>query len=113
MPIFVCFDLVFSLVPDEHFLQKGAPSTALPNSEPAGLILENSAEAKQVHQKETLSVLGFRLHTVPRSFPMVFSSSFPLPLMAVVFVLSSLFHPVSLESESRDSFESTWQRMQS
>lgn len=68
----------FFFVPDENFLQKGAPSTALQNSEPAGLILENSAEAKQVHQKETLSVLGFLLHSVPRSFPTVFSSSLSL-----------------------------------
>lgn len=46
-------------------------------------------------------------------FPRSFHFSFPLLLVAVVSVLSLLFHPVSLEGERRDSFQRTWQTMRS
>lgn len=87
MPIFVCFDLVLYLM--KIFLQKGAPSTALQNSESAADILENSAEAKQVHQKETLFVPDFLLHTVCPGwerllFPIVFSS-FSVPFSSLLW----------------------------
>lgn len=99
MPIFVCFDLVLYLM--KIFLQKGAPSTALQNSEPAADILENSAEAKQVHQKETLFVLDFLLHTVcpgwqGLSFPIVFSffsAPFSLLLWPLFYLYSSTLGP--------------------
>lgn len=46
-------------------------------------------------------------------FPRSFHPPFPFLLVAAVTVPSLLFHPVSLEGVSRDSFQRTWQTVRS